>query len=131
LISFGHATYFGIGAYTCALLMKKASVPFPLAFAAAAALGAVSALVIGFFCVRLLLLDEPSEGLAPLVVQQLGEQIRKLRQEGMTILLSEQNARFSLDLSDRLYILEKGKVRYQGTVDEFRKDEQAKTYLAI
>jgi branched-chain amino acid transport system ATP-binding protein len=79
----------------------------------------------------LLLLDEPSEGLAPLVVHQLGEQIAKLRQEGMTILLCEQNARFSLDLSDRLYILEKGEVRYQGTVDEFRKDEQAKMYLAI
>jgi len=79
----------------------------------------------------LLLLDEPSEGLAPLVVHQLGEQITQLRQEGMTILLCEQNARFSLDLSDRLYILEKGEVRYQGTVDEFRKDEPAKMYLAI
>jgi branched-chain amino acid transport system ATP-binding protein len=79
----------------------------------------------------LLLLDEPSEGLAPIVVQQLGEQIKKLRQEGMTILLCEQNARFSLDLSDRLYILEKGEVRYRGTVEEFRKDEQAKSYLAI
>ena len=80
----------------------------------------------------LLLLDEPSEGLAPIVVQQLGEQIKKLRQEGMTILLCEQNARFSLDLSDRLYILEKGEMRYQGTVAEFRKDEKAyKSYLAI
>jgi ABC-type lipopolysaccharide export system ATPase subunit len=57
---------------------------------------------------QLLLMDEPSEGLAPIVVHQLGEQIAKLRQEGMTILLCEQNTRFSLDLSDRLYILEKG-----------------------
>ena len=80
----------------------------------------------------LLLLDEPSEGLAPIVVQQLGEQISKLRQEGMTILLCEQNAKFSLDLSDRLYILEKGEVRYQGSVADFRKDEEAyKTYLAL
>lgn len=80
----------------------------------------------------LLLLDEPSEGLAPIVVQQLGEQISKLRQEGMTILLCEQNARFSLDLSDRLYILEKGEVRYQGTVADFRKDGEAyRTYLAL
>ena len=80
----------------------------------------------------LLLLDEPSEGLAPIVVQQLGEQIKKLRQEGMTILLCEQNARFSLDLSDRLYILEKGEVRYQGTVEEFRRDEKAyRSYLAL
>jgi branched-chain amino acid transport system permease protein len=53
LVSFGHATYFGIGAYTCALLMKKASIPFPLAFAAAGLLGGMAALFIGFFCVRL------------------------------------------------------------------------------
>jgi len=80
----------------------------------------------------LLLLDEPSEGLAPIVVQQLGEQIKKLRQEGMTILLCEQNSRFSLDLCDRLYILEKGEVRYQGTTEEFLKDEKAyQTYLAL
>jgi branched-chain amino acid transport system ATP-binding protein len=80
----------------------------------------------------LLLLDEPSEGLAPIVVQQLGEQISKLKQEGMAILLCEQNAKFSLALSDRLYILEKGEVRYQGSVPDFRKDEEAyRTYLAV
>ena len=79
----------------------------------------------------LLLLDEPSEGLAPIVVQQLGEQIKKLRQEGMTILLCEQNARFSLDLSDRLYILEKGQVRYSGTVADFHRDEAYKSHLAL
>ncbi len=53
LVSFGQAAYFGIGAYTCALLMKKASVVFPIAFAAAAVAGAVGALIIGFFCIRL------------------------------------------------------------------------------
>jgi branched-chain amino acid transport system ATP-binding protein len=80
----------------------------------------------------LLLLDEPSEGLAPLVVHQLGEQISKLRREGMTILLCEQNTRFSLDLSDRLYILEKGTVKYEGTVQDFKKDEKiGRAYLAI
>ncbi len=80
----------------------------------------------------LLLLDEPSEGLAPIVVQQLGDQIKKLRAGGMTILLCEQNARFSLDLCDRLYILEKGEVKYQGTSEELRKDEKAyKAYLAV
>jgi branched-chain amino acid transport system ATP-binding protein len=80
----------------------------------------------------LLLLDEPSEGLAPIVVHQLGEQISKLRQEGMTILLCEQNTRFSLDLSDRLYILEKGSVKYEGTVQDFKKDEKiGRTYLAV
>jgi branched-chain amino acid transport system ATP-binding protein len=81
---------------------------------------------------ELLLLDEPSEGLAPLVVHQLGEQIAKLRQEGMTILLCEQNTRFSLDLSDRLYILEKGAVKYEGTVQDFMKDEKiGRAYLAV
>jgi len=80
---------------------------------------------------ELLLLDEPSEGLAPIVVQQLGEQIKKLREEGMTILLCEQNAKFSLDLSHRLYILEKGQVRYSGTVADFHRDEAYKSYLAI
>ncbi len=80
----------------------------------------------------LLLLDEPSEGLAPIVVQQLGNQIQKLRGEGMTILLCEQNVRFSLSLCDRFYILEKGEVRYQGTAEDFRKDEQTyKNLLAV
>ncbi len=80
----------------------------------------------------LLLLDEPSEGLAPLVVQQLGEQIAKLHREGMTILLCEQNQRFSLDLSDRLYILEKGTIKYEGAAQDFLKDENiGRTYLAV
>ena len=80
----------------------------------------------------LLLLDEPSEGLAPIVVQQLGDQIAKLRQEGMTILLCEQNQRFSLDLSDRIYILEKGAIKFEGTVQDFLKDEKiGRTYLAV
>ena len=81
---------------------------------------------------KLLLLDEPSEGLAPLVVQQLGEQIAQLKQDGMTILLSEQNAEFSLGLSDRVYILEKGEVRFDGTVDDFTKDEETcRAYLTV
>ena len=52
LVSFGHAAYFGIGAYTCAILMKTHGVPFPLAFAAAGAMAAAFAIVFGFFCVR-------------------------------------------------------------------------------
>jgi branched-chain amino acid transport system ATP-binding protein len=80
----------------------------------------------------LLLLDEPSEGLAPIVVQQLGEQIARLRREKMTILLCEQNQKFSLDLSERVYILEKGSIRYEGTVQDFLKDEKiGRTYLAV
>jgi branched-chain amino acid transport system ATP-binding protein len=81
---------------------------------------------------QLLLLDEPSEGLAPVVITHLGQQISKLKEEGMTILLCEQNTRFSLDLSDRLYILEKGEVRYDGSVAEFMKDEASyKAYLTL
>jgi len=53
LVSFGQAAYFGIGAYTCALLMKKASIVFPVAFVSSAVFGAIAALIIGFFCVRL------------------------------------------------------------------------------
>jgi branched-chain amino acid transport system ATP-binding protein len=71
----------------------------------------------------LLLLDEPAEGLSPLVVQALAEQIRRLKREGMTILLSEQNLRFATHLSDRAYVIEKGAIRYEGTVEELRRNE--------
>jgi branched-chain amino acid transport system ATP-binding protein len=81
---------------------------------------------------KLLLLDEPSEGLAPVVIQELGEHITKLKQEKMTMLLSEQNSEFSLELSDRVYILEKGEVRFKGSVTEFMKDEEAcRAYLTV
>jgi branched-chain amino acid transport system ATP-binding protein len=69
---------------------------------------------------ELLLLDEPSEGLAPLVVDALRERIGELKRDGLTILLAEQSVEFCLQLADRVYVLEKGHVRYQGTADEFR-----------
>ncbi|HTY78737.1 MAG TPA: ABC transporter ATP-binding protein [Candidatus Bathyarchaeia archaeon] len=81
---------------------------------------------------ELLLLDEPSEGLAPLVVDHLKEQIARLKREGLTILLAEQNVDFCLDLADRVYVLEKGHIRYQGTVEAFRADESVRAqYLAL
>ena len=81
---------------------------------------------------ELLLLDEPSEGLAPLVVDHLGEQIARLKREGLTILLAEQNVDFSLSLADRVYVLEKGAVRYEGTTPAFRADESIRhQYLAL
>ena len=81
---------------------------------------------------ELLLLDEPSEGLAPLVVEHLKEQIERLKREGLTILLAEQNVGFCLDLADRVYVLEKGQIRYQGTAREFREDESIRhQYLAL
>jgi branched-chain amino acid transport system ATP-binding protein len=81
---------------------------------------------------ELLLLDEPSEGLAPLVVEHLKEQIARLKRDGLTILLAEQNVGFSLDLADRVYILEKGHIRYHGSAREFREDESIRhQYLAL
>jgi branched-chain amino acid transport system ATP-binding protein len=81
---------------------------------------------------ELLLLDEPSEGLAPLVVDHLKEQIARLKRDGLTILLAEQNVDFSLDLADRVYVLEKGHIRYEGTAASFRKDESIRAqYLAL
>jgi branched-chain amino acid transport system ATP-binding protein len=81
---------------------------------------------------RLLLLDEPSEGLAPLVTRAIGEQILALKKEGLTILLSEQNSRFAFEVSDRAYILEKGQVSWQGGISELReKPEIMKTYLGV
>jgi branched-chain amino acid transport system ATP-binding protein len=72
---------------------------------------------------ELLLLDEPSEGLAPLVVDHLRAQIARLKQDGLTILLAEQNVTFSLALADRVYVLEKGRIRYQGLAQTLRSDE--------
>jgi branched-chain amino acid transport system ATP-binding protein len=71
---------------------------------------------------ELLLLDEPSEGLAPLVVDALRERIADLKREGLTILLAEQSVDFCLALADRVYVLEKGAARYEGTAAEFRAD---------
>jgi len=81
---------------------------------------------------ELLLLDEPSEGLAPLVVDHLKEQVARLKQDGLTILLAEQNVDFCLDLADRVYVLEKGRIRYEGTAASFREDESIRAqYLAL
>jgi branched-chain amino acid transport system ATP-binding protein len=74
----------------------------------------------------LLLLDEPSLGLAPLVVQEIISIIEKLRNEGTTILLVEQNARAALKISDRAYVLETGKVRVQGKSSELMENEAVK-----
>ncbi len=80
----------------------------------------------------LLLLDEPSEGLAPLVVKDLGEQILRLKAEGLMILLCEQNTRFSFPLSDRAYIIEKGAIQYQGKTAELQNSPDIKLrYLGI
>jgi branched-chain amino acid transport system ATP-binding protein len=69
---------------------------------------------------ELLLLDEPSEGLAPLVVETLLDKVSELKAQGLTILLAEQGVDFSLALADRVYVLEKGSVRHSGPAAELR-----------
>ena len=73
---------------------------------------------------ELLLLDEPSEGLAPLVVEALLTKVRELKAQGLTILLAEQGVDFSLALADRVYVLEKGTVRYSGEAASLRADRE-------
>lgn len=72
---------------------------------------------------RLLLLDEPSEGLAPRVVEDLLVQVQQLKAHGLSIVLAEQNLDFVLALSDRLHILEKGEIKYSGTPAELRANQ--------
>jgi len=80
----------------------------------------------------ILLLDEPSEGLAPIVVDALRVQLARLKASGLTIVLAEQNVRFVSELGDRVYILEKGMVQYQGSMAGFLADDEVRrTYLAV
>ena len=80
----------------------------------------------------LLLLDEPTEGLAPALVRSLEDQIKKLRESGLTVLLAEQNVKSALRLSDRGYIIDNGQIRYQGSIEELRTNEEIrKKYLLV
>jgi branched-chain amino acid transport system ATP-binding protein len=78
---------------------------------------------------ELLLLDEPSEGLAPLVVEALLRNIGALKEQGVTILLAEQGVDFSLALADRVYVLEKGRIRHTGPAAELRNDQELRNRL--
>jgi branched-chain amino acid transport system ATP-binding protein len=81
---------------------------------------------------RAILLDEPSEGLAPVIVEQMANTIRALKAEGLTVLLSEQNLHFATLVSDRAYIIEKGRIRYHGTIAELMRDEAVRAqYLSV
>jgi branched-chain amino acid transport system ATP-binding protein len=71
-----------------------------------------------------MLLDEPFEGLAPVLVRAIEEQIKKLRGVGLTVLLAEQNVRSALRLSDRAYIIDNGQIRYQGSIEELREKKE-------
>ena len=78
---------------------------------------------------ELLLLDEPSEGLAPVIVENLLAQVQRLKGEGLTILLAEQGVDFSLSLADRVYVLEKGAVRFSGAAAQLRDDADLRNKL--
>jgi branched-chain amino acid transport system ATP-binding protein len=81
---------------------------------------------------RCVLLDEPSEGLAPIIVEQMGDSIRALKSEGLSILLSEQNMHFSLGVADRAYIIEKGRIRFAGSMAELAADASLREqYLSV
>ena len=75
---------------------------------------------------KLLLLDEPSTGLAPLLVKEIFGKIVKLRESGTTILLIEQNAKMALDIADRGYVLENGRITVQGTREQLIENERVK-----
>ena len=81
---------------------------------------------------RLLLMDEPSAGLAPLVVQQVFELIRRIRAEGLTVLIVEQNVQQVLEVVDRAYVLEAGSIRLTGNADELKhNDFIRKAYMGL
>jgi branched-chain amino acid transport system ATP-binding protein len=81
---------------------------------------------------RLLLLDEPSEGLAPLIVRQIADIISKLKQAGMTMLLVEQNFALATEIADDVVILGKGLVRWTGTCEQLRRaDDVRHTWLGV
>jgi branched-chain amino acid transport system ATP-binding protein len=80
----------------------------------------------------LLLLDEPVEGVAPVVVQELTRQIKALKTMGLTILFAEQNMHFASEISDRAYVIEKGHIRFHGTMQELAANAEVKQkYLMI
>ena len=80
----------------------------------------------------LLLLDEPTEGLAPLIVRNLEEQILTLREAGISILLSEQNVKSAMRMISRAYVIDNGHIRFQGTIAEFEANEEVKKkYLMV
>ena len=80
----------------------------------------------------LVLLDEPSEGVAPVIVEQMVQMLLTLKQQGVSILLSEQNLHFARLVCDRAYVLEKGQIRFNGTMAELDANEHVRqSYLSV
>jgi branched-chain amino acid transport system ATP-binding protein len=81
---------------------------------------------------ELILLDEPSEGIAPVIVEQMANMIIELKKQGLTVLLSEQNTHFAHLVSDRVYVLEKGQVKFEGTMEALMANEAVRQeYLEV
>ena len=81
---------------------------------------------------KLVLLDEPSEGLAPVIVEEMAKTILALKSEGLSVLISEQNLHFAGSVADRATIIEKGLIRFTGTMDELKADEAVRAqYLSV
>jgi branched-chain amino acid transport system ATP-binding protein len=81
---------------------------------------------------KCVLLDEPSEGLAPIIVQEMAQSIRALKREGLSVLLCEQNLRFCEAIADRAYIIEKGQIRFGGTMAELAANSSLREqYLSV
>jgi branched-chain amino acid transport system ATP-binding protein len=80
----------------------------------------------------LLLLDEPGEGLAPIVVRTMGEQLMEIKKLGVTMLICEHNVGLAMQLSDRAYVMDKGMIRFHGTIEELKaSDEVRQKYLMV
>jgi branched-chain amino acid transport system ATP-binding protein len=78
------------------------------------------------------LLDEPSEGLAPVIVEQMAEAVLRMKAEGIAVLLSEQNLDFAAAVADRAYVIERGEIRYEGTMEALEADETVReAYLTV
>ena len=78
------------------------------------------------------LLDEPSEGVAPLIVEEMADTILALKKEGLSILLSEQNIHFAQLVSDRVYVLEKGQIHWQGEMAQLADNQDVqRAYLTV
>ena len=81
---------------------------------------------------RCVLLDEPSEGLAPIIVEQMAHSIRTLKREGLCVVLCEQNLHFAQSVADRAYVIEKGEIRFGGTMAELSADASLREqYLSV
>jgi branched-chain amino acid transport system ATP-binding protein len=80
----------------------------------------------------LLMLDEPTQGLAPVIIEDISDAVEELRSEGLTLLLAEQNTTFAMQHADRLYLLETGTVELSGTDEEFKNNDYVRdAYIGI